>query len=105
MGTGQFLATPDWLNSAFVILLLFIVVNILTANFFRLKSEIQTFWSFNKVYFLPIGILIGGLIARSEERRVGKECRCRWRSDHYKKIRIASRQTGYQPQDAGSYTR
>ena len=65
MGTGQFLATPDWLNSAFVILLLFIVVNILTANFFRLKSEIQTFWSFNKVYFLPIGILIGGLIATS----------------------------------------
>src|SRR5688572_33035425 len=25
------------------------------------------------------------LAPRSEERRVGKECRCRWSSDHYKK--------------------
>src|SRR5438132_3586616 len=27
----------------------------------------------------------GGRAARSEERRVGKECRSRWSADHYKK--------------------
>src|SRR2546423_1323679 len=26
---------------------------------------------------------------RSEERRVGKECRSRWRPDHYKKKRVS----------------
>lgn len=65
MGTSQLLTTPDWLNSAFIVLLLFVVVNILTAKFFQLKNDIQFFWSLNKIYFLPIGIVVGGLIATS----------------------------------------
>src|SRR5438093_8304580 len=34
----------------------------------------------------------GSALARSEERRVGKECRCRWSSDHQKKkgVRLSS---------------
>ena len=31
-----------------------------------------------------------GHVDRSEERRVGKECRSRWVRDHYKKITINS---------------
>src|SRR5262249_61346659 len=33
---------------------------------------------------VAIGDLGGTAIARSEERRVGKECRCRWRADREK---------------------
>src|SRR5437868_13596038 len=29
---------------------------------------------------------IAAIVVRSEERRVGKECRCRWALYHYKKI-------------------
>src|SRR5690348_18512573 len=29
-----------------------------------------------------------GALARSEERRVGKECRCRWSPDHNKNVGI-----------------
>lgn len=63
MATAQLLATPDWLNSTSIVVLLFIVVNIFTAKFFQLQSEIRTFWSLNKIYFLPTGILFGALIA------------------------------------------
>lgn len=65
MGAVQFLKIPVWLNSAFIVLLLFIVVNFVIARFFRLNSEIRTFWSVKKIYYLPIGILIGGLISTS----------------------------------------
>ena len=34
------------------------------------------------VIILGIGILAVGIIARSEERRVGKECRSRWSPYH-----------------------
>ena len=65
MGIAQLFKTPDWLNSAFIILTLFIIINIATAIFFNLKSEIKTFWGFKKIYLLPIGLLAGGLIAVS----------------------------------------
>lgn len=63
MGIAQLLKIPDWLNSTYILLLLFIVVNFVTARIFRLKNEIQIFWSAKNIYFLPIGILLGGLIA------------------------------------------
>jgi membrane protease YdiL (CAAX protease family) len=65
MGTVQLLKTPDWLNSSIIVLILFILVNIVTVRMFRLKNEIKTFWSFKKIVHLPIGIIIGGLIATS----------------------------------------
>lgn len=65
MGIAQLLKTPDWLNSAFIVLTLFVIVNIGTAKILNLKTEIKTFWGFKKIYFLPIGILAGGLIAVS----------------------------------------
>lgn len=65
MGIAQLLKTPDWLNSAFIVLTLFVIVNIVTAKILNLKTEIKIFWGFKKIYFLPIGILAGGLIAVS----------------------------------------
>lgn len=65
MGIAQLFKTPDWFNSAFIVLTLFIVVNIATVKILNLKTEIKTFWTFKKIYFLPIGILAGGLIAVS----------------------------------------
>lgn len=65
MGIAQLFKTPDWLNSAFIVLALFVIVNIATAKIFNLKTEIKTFWSIKKIYLLPIGILAGGLIAVS----------------------------------------
>ena len=34
------------------------------------------------LYFVVFGAAIGSRIARSEERRVGKECRSRWSPYH-----------------------
>src|SRR5436190_22196283 len=34
---------------------------------------------------LTLILVVGYAIARSEERRVGKECRCRWMRSHEKK--------------------
>lgn len=65
MGVAQLVKTPDWLNSAFIVLALFIIVNIATAKIYNLKTEIKTFWSIKKIYLLPIGIVAGGLIAVS----------------------------------------
>jgi membrane protease YdiL (CAAX protease family) len=65
MGIAQLFKTPDWLNSAFIVLTLFVIVNIVTAKILDLKNEIKTFWELKKIYFLPIGILAGGLIAVS----------------------------------------
>ncbi len=65
IGIAQLFKTPNWLNSAFIILILFVVVNIITANIFKLKTEIQTFWSLKKIYLFPIGIAAGGFIAIS----------------------------------------
>lgn len=65
IGIAQLFKAPGWPNSAFIVLMLFIVVNIATAKLFKLKRELQTFWAFKKIYFLPIGILAGGLIAIS----------------------------------------
>lgn len=65
MGTAQLLKLPVWLNAAFIVLLLFIVVNFVTAKIFQLNSEIKTFWSVKKIYYLPVGILIGGIISTS----------------------------------------
>ncbi|RRJ92879.1 CPBP family intramembrane glutamic endopeptidase [Flavobacterium macacae] len=65
MGIAQLFKTPAGLNSAFILLALFIIVNIATAKIFNLKSEIQSFWSIKKIYLLPVGIVAGGLIAIS----------------------------------------
>lgn len=65
IGIAQLLKTPYWLNSAFIVLALFIILNITTAKIFNLKTEIKAFWGFKKIYFLLIGILAGGLIAVS----------------------------------------
>lgn len=65
MGIAQLFKTPDWFNSAFIVLTLFVIINIVTAKILNLKTEIKTFWGFKKIYFLPIGILTGGLIAVS----------------------------------------
>ncbi len=50
---------------AFIILLLFLEVNFVTTIIFKLNSEIKTFWSVKKIYFLPVGILISGIISTS----------------------------------------
>ena len=65
MGLAQVFKTLDWLNSAFIVLALFVSVNIATAKIFNLNTEIKTFWSLKKIYFLPIGIIAGGIIAVS----------------------------------------
>src|SRR5690606_39366227 len=65
MGIAQLFKTPDWLNSAFIVLALFVLVNIATAKIFNLNTEIKNFWSLRKIYFLPIGIIAGGIIAVS----------------------------------------
>lgn len=63
VGIAQLLKLPDWLNPAFVVLGLFIILNIATSKIFNLTSELKIFWSFKKIYFLPIGFVAGGLIA------------------------------------------
>ncbi|MDY4789599.1 MAG: CPBP family intramembrane glutamic endopeptidase [Bacteroidales bacterium] len=65
MGTTHLLKIPDWLNSAYILLSLFIIVNILTANVFQLNNEIRIFWSIRKIYFLLIGVSVGVIIAVS----------------------------------------
>src|SRR5690554_336534 len=61
---------------------------------FRVTAGLQKKYGETRVFDTPIaesaivgsavGMAINGLkpIARSEERRVGKECRCRWSADH-----------------------
>lgn len=65
VGTVQLLKTPVWLNSAYIALLLFVVVNFVTVRVFQLNSKIRIFWSAKKIYYLPVAILIGGFIATS----------------------------------------
>lgn len=65
MGITQLFKTPDWLNSAFIVLGLFVLVNIATTKIFNLNTEIKIFWCLRKIYFLPIGIIVGGIIAVS----------------------------------------
>lgn len=65
MGATQLLKIHGWLNSAYILLSLFIIVNIVTANIFRLNNEIRIFWSVKKIYFLLVGVFAGGLIAVS----------------------------------------
>ena len=65
IGIVQLLKTPDWLNSSAIVLFFFIIVNIITVRILRLKNEIKLFWSFKKMLYLPIGIIVGGVIAIS----------------------------------------
>lgn len=65
IGSVQILKLPDWLHPAFIVFILFVTVNIATAKIFNLKPEIQTFWTIKKIYFLPVGIIAGGLISAS----------------------------------------
>lgn len=64
VGLTQFINIPDWVNPAFI-LLLFVVVNYLSVRLFNLKTEIRNFWAIRKIYYFPIGIFAGGLIAVS----------------------------------------
>ena len=61
--------------------MLAIFVLFLKANFGLSPGMAGTIYStfLALVYFLPF---IGGILARSEERRVGKECRSRWSPYH-----------------------
>lgn len=63
MGILELFALPEWLNGSFVLLFLFVVVNLITVNIFQLKKDLQMFWSIRKMYLLPIGVVVGGLIA------------------------------------------
>ncbi len=65
MGSTQFLKTLDWINPAYVLLFLFLIVNIVTAKIFRLNKEIRIFWDVKKIYFLFVGVFAGVLIAVS----------------------------------------
>jgi len=62
MGSAQLLKSTDSINSAFLMLVLFVGQNISTAYMLNIKAELYTFWSLKKIYFLPIGILAGGII-------------------------------------------
>ena len=62
-----------------------IILGILLSNY-RLWSNFATFW-YILTLLLLIGVIfvgkkIGGAQSRSEERRVGKECRSRWSPYH-----------------------
>lgn len=65
MGVMQLFSTPEWLNQAFIILGLFVVINLATVKTMGLKADLLDFWSLKKIWFLPIGIIAGGLIAIS----------------------------------------
>lgn len=65
IGLTSLIKTPEWLHSSFVILPVFIVVNLISAKILKLKNQLQDFWSLKKIYFLPIGFLVGGGIALS----------------------------------------
>lgn len=65
MGMAQLFKAPDWLHPAFIVLTLLVIINIVTAHVLNLITEIKTFWSFKKIYFFPIGILAGALVAVS----------------------------------------
>jgi len=65
MGIVQLFETPEWLNPTFIVLVFFVAMNIATAKILKLKTELETSWSVRKIYFLPIGILTGGMIAFS----------------------------------------
>ena len=63
IGITSLIKTPSWLDSTFIVLILFITLNVITTKIFKLKTEIKRFWKFKRIYFLPIGVLVGGLIA------------------------------------------
>src|SRR2546425_13117917 len=57
-------------------------VNFGTPAFFALGAYTAIFLIEAFTAPLPVLILAGGLVSRSEERRVGKECRSRWSPYH-----------------------
>jgi len=65
MGIARLFETPEWLNPTFIVLVFFVAMNIATAKILKLKTELETSWSVRKIYFLPIGIAAGGMIAMS----------------------------------------
>ena len=46
------------------------------------RGQLATFQLFFFIILTLIGIIILGVFMRSEERRVGKECRSRWSPYH-----------------------
>jgi len=54
IGLTSLIKTPEWLHSSFVILPVFIVVNLISAKILKLKNQLQDFWSLKKIYFLPL---------------------------------------------------
>lgn len=65
MSIPQLFKTPEWFNPSFLLLGLFVVMNIATAKILKLKTALKAFWSIRKVWFLPIGVIAGGIIAIS----------------------------------------
>src|SRR2546427_6949105 len=47
-----------------------------------MMQEFREFAVKGNVVDLAVGVIIGGAFGRSEERRVGKECRSRWSPYH-----------------------
>lgn len=63
VGVTSQLSLPGWLNGSVIVLLFFVLLNMLTGKLLRLTDEIRTFWSLQKIIFLPVGVLAGGIIA------------------------------------------
>src|SRR5690554_7876724 len=72
-------------SSLFLILRIFLMGSRMWSNSNKPRSAVALF-----VKYIPSGnmIMVENQEARSEERRVGKECRCRWRQYHEKKKEI-----------------
>ena len=84
-------AVGKWLsNNAIIMMMLAVtlIVGIIHPNFFSGTNMINLFKNVSIRYIIALGIsgcLIttgNDLSARSEERRVGKECRSRWSPYH-----------------------
>jgi len=61
----QQLKLPVWLNTSVLIFIAFLFLNLAHLYVFKLKNEINEFWSLRKMYYFPVGIIGGGLISIS----------------------------------------
>ncbi|MFI5221096.1 MAG: CPBP family intramembrane glutamic endopeptidase [Bacteroidia bacterium] len=61
----QQLKLPVWLNTSILVFIAFLFLNLAQSYLFKLKNEIREFWSVRKIYYFPVGIICGGIIAIS----------------------------------------
>src|SRR5690606_42068031 len=65
--------------------IIFFISGLLYRNggeYFLLSALLISMLLYDNIKFL----VAGGVVIRSEERRVGKECRCRWSPEHSKEM-------------------